>query len=59
MLTVKSTNRTHWAELAGSRTLVLAAGLDVFWLEQVRPREPMPAFSRARRVDSPEMPLPD
>lgn len=30
----------------------------VFWLEQVRSREPLPAFTRARSEDSPEMPLP-
>ncbi len=29
----------------------------VFWLEQVRTREPQSAFARARREDSPEMPL--
>jgi hypothetical protein len=30
----------------------------VFWLEQVRSREPRPRFERARPVDSPELPLP-
>jgi len=30
----------------------------VFWLEQVRTREPMPSFERAREIDSPEVPLP-
>ena len=30
----------------------------VFWLEQVRTETPMPAFTRARTEDSPEMPLP-
>ena len=30
----------------------------VFWLEQVRTEAPMPAFARARKQDSPEMPLP-
>ena len=30
----------------------------VFWLEQVRSRSPLPAFTRARSDDSPEMPLP-
>ena len=30
----------------------------VFWLEQVRTPDPQPAFRRARRVDSAEMPLP-
>lgn len=30
----------------------------VFWLEQVRTETPMPAFTRARAEDSPEMPLP-
>ncbi len=30
----------------------------VFWLEQVRTEAPMPAFTRARAEDSPEMPLP-
>ncbi|MGE0555779.1 MAG: FG-GAP repeat domain-containing protein [Gemmatimonadales bacterium] len=29
----------------------------VFWLEQVRTREPAPRFERAREVDSPEVPL--
>jgi len=31
----------------------------VFWLEQVRTREPAPSFARARQQDSKEMPLPD
>ena len=30
----------------------------VFWLEQVRSGSPVPAFTRARSDDSPEMPLP-
>ena len=30
----------------------------VFWLEQVRSNEPLPAFQRARTQDSEEMPLP-
>lgn len=30
----------------------------VFWLEQVRSKEPQPAFQRARDTDSQEMPLP-
>jgi hypothetical protein len=30
----------------------------VFWLEQVRTSEPVPAFQHARRTDSPELPLP-
>ena len=30
----------------------------VYWLEQVRSREPRPAFERARSQDSEEMPLP-
>ena len=30
----------------------------VYWLEQVRSREQRPAFERARRLDSEEMPLP-
>ena len=30
----------------------------VLWLEQVRSREPRPAFERARERDSPEVPLP-
>ena len=30
----------------------------VFWLEQVRTKEPVPAFQRARETDSAEMPLP-
>ena len=30
----------------------------VFWLEQVRSRSPLQAFTRARSDDSPEMPLP-
>jgi hypothetical protein len=30
----------------------------VFWLEQVRSSAPVPAFQRAREVDSEEMPLP-
>ena len=30
----------------------------VFWLEQVRSVEPQPAFRRARKEDSREMPLP-
>jgi hypothetical protein len=30
----------------------------VFWLEQLRSAEPMPAFTAARNVDSPEIPLP-
>jgi hypothetical protein len=30
----------------------------VFWLEQVRSREPRPAFERARVSESPEIPLP-
>ena len=30
----------------------------VFWLEQVRTDEPVSAFSAARSVDSPELPLP-
>jgi len=30
----------------------------VFWLEQVRSNEPLPAFQRARNQDSEEMPLP-
>jgi hypothetical protein len=31
----------------------------VFWLEQVRTAEPVPAFAPARAEDSPELPLPD
>jgi hypothetical protein len=31
----------------------------VFWLEQVRTREPAPSFRQARPKDSPEVPLPD
>ena len=31
----------------------------VFWLEQVRTREPVPSFAKARPQDSEEMPLPD
>jgi hypothetical protein len=30
----------------------------VFWLEQVRTREPAPSFVHARAMDSPELPLP-
>ena len=30
----------------------------VYWLEQVRTREPVPAFQRAREHDSKEMPIP-
>jgi hypothetical protein len=30
----------------------------VFWLEQVRSREPRPAFTQARERESPEIPLP-
>jgi hypothetical protein len=30
----------------------------LFWLEQVRTREPRPAFERARSTESPEIPLP-
>jgi hypothetical protein len=30
----------------------------LFWLEQVRSAEPKPAFERARRSESPEIPLP-
>lgn len=30
----------------------------VFWLEQVRSREPIAAFERVRTDESPEMPLP-
>ena len=30
----------------------------LFWLEQVRSREPRPAFERARAAESPEIPLP-
>jgi hypothetical protein len=30
----------------------------VFWLEQVRTREPVPSFTKARAHDSEEMPLP-
>jgi hypothetical protein len=30
----------------------------VFWLEQVRSRTPVPAFTRARPEDSPELALP-
>ena len=30
----------------------------VFWLEQVRSSGPLPAFQRAREIDSEEMPLP-
>ncbi len=31
----------------------------VLWLEQVRTRAPAPAFRQARKVDSPEVPLPN
>jgi hypothetical protein len=31
----------------------------VFWLEQIRTAEPVPAFQRAREIDSSEMPLPE
>ena len=30
----------------------------VFWLQQVRTRDPVPVFSRARALDSEEAPLP-
>jgi hypothetical protein len=30
----------------------------LFWLEQIRSREPRPAFERARSTESPEIPLP-
>jgi hypothetical protein len=30
----------------------------VFWLEQVRSRQPVPSFTRARQQDSEEVPLP-
>ena len=30
----------------------------VFWLEQVRTREPVPSFTRARQTDSEEVSLP-
>jgi hypothetical protein len=30
----------------------------LFWLEQVRSREPRPSFERARAAESPEIPLP-